>query len=109
MAIEDYYNQTAQRFSRGRSTPSTPSPTKTNIDGEFSCWINNRGGSLVLEGGQQNINYNSTLKCPVSQNILETDYIRHIETGREFRVVRVNNNAGGYRGNHQTVYLEVSK
>lgn len=107
--IEDFYTQTAQRFSRAESTFDSTSGTDTDIGDSFSCWINNRGGNLTLQGGSQTIFYSSTLKCPVAQTILETDYIRHVETGREFKIVRINNDAGGYQGNHQTIYLEENK
>lgn len=107
MAIERFYNQTAQGFERFVSTPAMPTGSNTDIGNPFKCWINNRGGGLVLEGDKQVQEYDSTLKCDVSQSIPK--YIRHVETGVEYRVVRINNNAGGYRGNHQTVYLEVNK
>ena len=109
MAIEDYYNQTAQRFTRGKSTLANPDAPSVNVGDPFSCWINNRSGNLNLVADKQTSEYNATLKCPVSQTINASEYIRHVETGREYKIVRINNDAGGYRGHHQTVYLEVNK
>jgi hypothetical protein len=104
--IEDYYNQEATILSKGISTLESPNGLSVDIQ-TIECWFNNRGGSLSLEADKQTISYNATLKCDVSINIIDDYYIRH--EGVEYKIVRINKNAGGYQNNHKTVYLEVNK
>ena len=111
--LSDSYNQTFQRFTKGNSDPTDTSPVNTNVGLEFKGSLNNKGGSLPLQGGKLTVNFDSKIMTYTTTTVNDTEWIRHIESGVEYKILRINPDTGYYGvvsdNAHQSIYLEVNK
>ena len=111
--LSDYFTQTFQRFNRPQSTPSDPSPSDENVGSTFKGTLVNKTGSLPLQGNKLTVNSEMKVMCDVGQEVNDTEWIRHVDTGHEYKIIRINADTGVYgvssNNAHKSIYLEVNK